>query len=199
MRLFYSPASPFAAKARMAAHHCDLAVEAVSTVTSDEPADLLAANPLGKIPVLVLDDGSTVYDSKVICDLFDRMSGNQLVPQSLDAWRFVKTFEALADGVGDALILTVYEVRYRPEDKRDAGWVDKQMHKADRGLAKLEEMIDQLPAQPTTAHFALASLLGWMRFRMEGKIEAERPKLAAWLDAFPTVFPAFAELGPRQA
>ncbi|MEX6506552.1 glutathione S-transferase family protein [Jiella sp. M17.18] len=197
MRLYYSRASPFAAKARMAARHCDLPVETVPADTSAEPADLLAANPLGKIPVLVLDDGTAVYDSAVICDYFDRMSGNQLVPQELGAWRFVKTFEALADGVGDALILVVYEARFRPEDKRHQGWVDKQMRKADRGLAALETMLDELPDGPTTAHFALAALLGWMELRFAGKIAGERPKLAAWLADFPALFPAFEELRPR--
>ncbi|HDZ73030.1 MAG TPA: glutathione S-transferase [Aurantimonas coralicida] len=199
MRLYYSSASPFAAKARMAARHCGIEIESVAVDTSAEPVELTSANPLGKIPVLVLDDGTSVYDSRVICDLFDRMSGNQLVPQELDAWRTVKTFEAAADGVGDALILTVYEVRYRPEEKRHQAWVDKQMRKADRGLAFLEDHVNELSDEPTTAHFALAGLLGWMAFRFAGKIESERPKLAQWLKQFPESFPDYDELQPRAA
>lgn len=199
MRLFYSSASPFASKVRMAAHHCDLALDCVSTDTSAEPDDLLSANPLGKIPALVLDDGGVLYDSAVICDYFDKMTGGQLVPQGIDDWRAVKLVEATADGVGDALILTVYEERYRPEDKRHQPWVEKQTRKADRGLEVLETMVANLPDRLTTAHFALASLFGWMDIRFAGKLAAERPALAEWYAGFPNAFPAFENLRPKAA
>ncbi|WP_245514937.1 glutathione S-transferase family protein [Jiella endophytica] len=197
MRVFYSAASPFAAKVRMAARHCDLELESVTANTTAEPADLLSANPLGKIPALVLDDGTTLYDSRVICDYFDRLTGGQLVPQGLDAWRAVRLIEATADGIADALILSLYEERFRPEEKRHQPWVDKQLRKADRGLAALETMLGDLPETLTTAHFAVAALLGWMGFRFEGKLESERPRLADWLAAFPDAFPAYGELRPR--
>lgn len=199
MHLYYSAPSPFAAKVRMVAHHCGLALEDVSVDTSAEPAELLAANPLGKIPALVLEDGTSVYDSRVICELFDRMSGLRLIPQAIDAWRSVKTFEAVADGVADALVLTLYEVRYRPEEKRHQAWVDKQMRKADRGLALIEDRIDELPNELTIAHFALGALLGWIRLRFPGKIDREHPALARWLENFRQVFPAYDELKPRAA
>ena len=197
MRLFYAPASPFAAKARMAARHCGIAVDSVSTDTASEPEDLLSANPLGKIPALLLDDGTAVFDSRVICELFDRMSGNQLIPQGLEAWQAAKIVEAAVDGVTDALILSVYEVRFRPEDKRHQPWVDKQLRKADRGLDFLEEQIAGLGDDLTIAHFALAGLLGWMELRFVGKLAKERPALAAWIEAFPTLFPDYSELGPK--
>ncbi|MBO0905485.1 glutathione S-transferase family protein [Jiella sonneratiae] len=199
MRIFYSPASPFAAKVRMAASHCGLELESVDTDTKAEPADLLASNPLGKIPAVVLDDGTALYDSRTICDYFDKLTGGQLVPQTLEDWTKVKLAEATADGIGDALILVLYEERYRPADRRHQPWVDKQMRKADRGLEVLEGQIEDLPEGPTTAHFAVAGLLGWMSFRFAGKLEAERPALAAWLQSFAETFPAYAELGPRQA
>ena len=199
MRIYYSSASPFAAKVRMAASHCGLAIESVSADTSAEPADLLAANPLGKVPALILDDGTALYDSRVICDYFDKRTGGQLVPQGLEAWTTVKRIEATADGIGDALLLSVYEERYRPADKRHQPWVDLQMRKADRGLKALEAMLSDLPDQLTTAHFAIAGLLGWMSFRFKGKIETECPALAAWLAAFPDAFQAYGELGPRPA
>ena len=183
----------------MAARLCDLDIESVATDTGAEPADLIAANPLGKIPALVLDDGTALYDSRTICDYFDKMTGGQLVPATLDAWTRVKLVEATADGIGDALILTVYEERYRPVEKRHQAWVDMQMRKADRGLAVLETLLADLPEQLTTADFAVAGLLGWMSFRFKGKLEAERPALSKWLADFPEKFPAFAELGPRPA
>lgn len=197
MRLYYSAASPFAAKVRMAASHCGFELDEVTVDTSAEPTDLLAANPLGKIPSLVTDDGCPVFDSSVICDLFDRMSGNQLVPQTLEAWRAVKTFEATVDGVIDALLLTVYEVRYRPEEKRYDGWVDKQTRKGERGLMVLDQRLDELTPELTTAHFALAGLLGWMNIRFPGKAAGEFPRLAAWLDDFCAAHPAMAGLVPH--
>lgn len=197
MLLYYSPASPFAAKVRMAASHCGLELEEVAVDTAAEPTSLLAANPLGKIPTLVTDEGHAVFDSSVICDLFDRMSGNQLVPQQMAAWQAIKTFEATVDGVVDALLLTVYEVRYRPEDKRYDGWVDKQMRKGDRGLVVLDKRLDQLPADLTTAHFALAGLLGWMNLRFPGKAAGEFPRLGAWLDGFCEANPTLAAFVPQ--
>ena len=100
------------------------------------------------------------------------MSGNQMVPQAIEPWRIAATVEATADGIVDALILSVYEVRYRPEDKRHQPWVDKQLRKADRGLATLEQQILELPEGLTTGHFAVAALLGWATMRFPGKIEA---------------------------
>lgn len=197
MRLFYAPASPFAAKVRMAASHCGFVLDEVAVDTSAEPTELLAANPLGKIPSLVTDDGCAVFDSSVICDLFDRMSGNQLVPQSIDDWRAVKTFEATVDGVIDALLLTVYEVRYRPEEKRYDGWVDKQMRKGDRGLVLLDKRLDELTPALTTAHFALAGLLGWMNIRFAGKAANEYPRLAEWLDRFCEANPEMMRFVPQ--
>ena len=199
MRLYASLPSPFAAKVRMAARHCDIALEEFAVDTSAEPMELTTANPLGKIPIVLTDEGAAVYDSRVICDLFDRMSGNQLLPQVLDEWRVVKTMEALADGATDALILTVYESRYRPEEKRHQPWVDKQSRKAQRALAVLEDRIGELPDRLTTAHFAIAALLGWMAFRFEGRVAKEFPALADWLEQFPQIFPAYEETRARPA
>lgn len=196
MRLYYSPASPFAAKARMAASHCGIAIDAVKTDTSAEPDDLIEANPLGKIPALVLDNGQTVFDSSVICDYFDKMSGNQLLPQTIEAWQTAKVYEAAVDGTIDALILTVYESRYRPEEMRHQPWVDMQMRKADRGLAWLELHLEEIGTDITIAHFALASLIGWMGIRFEPKLASEHPKLVAWIEAFAKTFPAYEQVKP---
>lgn len=197
MRLFYASASPFAAKVRMAAHHCDIDLILDATDTGSEPGDLLEANPLGKVPVLMLPDGKGLYDSAVICDWLDRQSGHRLVPQDEAGWLTCKRVEATTDGIIDGAILSVYEVRYRPEDKRHQPWVDKQLRKAWRGLDVLEGMIDELGPQPTTAHFAVAGLLGWFELRFQGQWEDGHPKLKAWYDAFPGLFPAFEELKPK--
>lgn len=199
MRLYYSASSPFAAKVRMAAGHCDIALDSIAVDTSKEPEALLNANPLGKIPVLVLDDGSTVFDSAVICDYLDRKSGNQLLPQTDSEWLHAKVVEATADGVVDAAILIVYEGRYRPEEKRHEPWVDMQFRKVWRGMAQLEKTVDSLPSELTVGHFAVAALLGYFDLRFKGQWEEKHPKLVRWLSDFATRFPAFEELKPRAA
>ncbi|BDA83790.1 glutathione S-transferase [Aureimonas sp. SA4125] len=181
----------------MAARHVGIPIETLAADTGAEPADLLAANPLGKIPALLLDDGDILFDSAVICDYLDRRSGHRLVPQDEAGWLQVKRLEAAADGVGDAAILSLYEVRYRPEDKRHQPWVDKQMRRAFRGLDFLEAHVGALGPEPTTAHFAIAGLLGWLNLRFEGQWEDGRPHLVAWLAGFADAFPAYEELKPR--
>lgn len=197
MRLFYSAPSPFAAKVRMAARICDLDLDLVVTDTSAEPADLLAANPLGKIPALVLDNGGVLYDSPVICEYFDRLSGNLLIPQTTEAWLQAKRTEALADGTAEAAMAVLYEKRYRPEEKWHAPWMDKQWRRAGRGLDQLDAEIDSLPTTVGLGHVAVAAALGWLELRFSGQWQAGRPKLAAWLDRFPEAFPPFAELRPK--
>ena len=195
MRLLGSSASPFVAKVRMAAAICDIELSVDAIDTGNEPEALTSVNPLGKIPALVTEEGDAVFDSAVICEYLDRMSGNQLIPQTLVEYRKAKTFESVASGVVDALILCLYEVRFRPEEKRHSDWTDRQTRKADRGLAWLEEHLGELGDQPTIAHCALASLLGWMELRYADKLK-ELQSLTAWADAFYAANPKLAETKP---
>ena len=197
MRLFYAPASPFVAKVRMAAAHCGIALTVIPTDTGAEPAELLAVNPLGKIPTLIAEDGAALYDSAVICDYFDRLSGHKLVPQGGHDWLLVKRIAATADGVADGALLTVYEARMRPEERRHQPWVDRQLGKAWRGMAVLESNIASLGPELTLAHFALAGLLGYLDLRFKGQWEDKHPQLVAWIEAFPEAFPAYEELKPQ--
>ncbi|WAJ30462.1 glutathione S-transferase family protein [Antarcticirhabdus aurantiaca] len=194
MRLLYSPASPFAAKVRMAAHHVGIPLDTTIVDTTADPAELLAVNPLGKIPTLILDSGESIYDSRVIVEYFDRLSGNLLIPQTDAEWLKARRIEATADGVTDGAILTVYENRFRPEDKRHQPWVDRQWAKATRGLAVLEREVPTLAPEPNIAHFAVAGLLGWMSLRFAGRWESDHPALTTWIGAFAQTFPAYADL-----
>lgn len=197
MRLFFSASSPFASKVRMAARVCDLPLDLVATDTNTEPDDLLATNPLGKIPALALDNGEVLYDSSVICEYLDRLSGNPLIPQTTDAWLQAKRTEALADGVAEAGIAVIYEKRHRPENKWHEPWIDKQWRRAGRGLDRLEAEVGSMPASVGLGAVALAATLGWLELRFAGQWQENRPALTAWLDRFPEVFPPFAEMRPK--
>ncbi|EAU42767.1 Aminoacyl-tRNA synthetase, class I:Glutathione S-transferase, N-terminal [Fulvimarina pelagi HTCC2506] len=157
---------------------------------------LNAANPIGKVPVLILPNGEAVFDSSVICEVFDRMSGNQLIPQTLDGFRRIRTFDAAVTGVTDALALCIYEVRYRPDDKRHPDWTDRQMGKADRGLRWLEEHLVDLGESVGLGHCGLAALIGWMDLRFEGKAAKDAPKLVEWADEFFSDHPNIAAMKP---
>ena len=197
MKLLYSRPSPYSSKVRMSAHLCGFELDCVPTDTAAEGADLVDVNPVGKIPALILDDGSALYDSRVICEYLDRASGNLLIPQALDAWTRTKRVEALADGMTEAVMATLYEVRYRPEEKRHQPWIDKQWRRAHRALDALEHEVASLPAAPNLAHFAVASDLGWVQLRFPGSFETRNPGLAKWLERFASEHPDYAEMIPQ--
>lgn len=197
MKLLYSSASPYSAKVRMAAHHAGLAVEAETVKTGDSPALLIDANPLGKIPTLLTDDGHAVYDSVAINRYLDRLSGGALYPADADAALATDVLEALADGLCDCLLAIQYEHRMRPAEKVHGGWIDKQWQKSTRALAHLETHVPALAPTLTAGDFALASALGYLALRFSGEWEEEHPNLVAWLDAFQARFPAWNELKPQ--
>ncbi|MBB3949492.1 glutathione S-transferase [Aureimonas jatrophae] len=180
----------------MAAVICGFELDLVPTDTAEEGATLVGTNPIGKIPALVLDDGSSLYDSRVICEWLDRSSGNLLIPQILAEWSQAKRIEALADGMTEAAMLTLYEVRYRPEDKRHQPWVDKQWRRAHRSLDALEHEVRSLGETPNLAHIAVASDLGWLDLRFSNELRDRHASLARWMDHFFAAHPELAAHRP---
>ncbi|MCF3641528.1 glutathione S-transferase [Rhizobium sp. TRM95111] len=193
MKIFYSPASPYSTKVRMAAHHAGLKAEAVLTDTGADPAELLAANPLGKIPTLVTKDGEAIFDSRAIMHFIDRESGGKLYPRGAKKRLRAEVLEATADGICDSLLAIVYERRFRPEEKVHQPWIDRQWGKAMRGLDSLEADMPKLGRKPKAGHFALAALLRYIELRFTGRWQEGRPKLAGFLDRFERVFPDYAK------
>ncbi len=123
-QILYSPASPYSAKVRMAAAHAGIPFESVVVTTSAEPDNLVSANPLGKIPTLLTDDGKPVFDSRAIMQYLNRVSGNKLFPRNAEKRTDAERFEAIADGLADVLLAHVYERRMRPEEKCIShGWI----------------------------------------------------------------------------
>ena len=156
-KLLYSPASPYSAKVRMAAAYAGVAIEAVIVDTNAQPAELMDANPLGKIPVLITDAGVAMYDSRVITQYLNRVSGSRLFPRNVDKRLEAETLEALADGICDCLLAHVYERRFRPEEKIHQPWLDRQWSKVERALDQLNaaRVIDDLRAPPANRLEAL--------------------------------------------
>jgi glutathione S-transferase len=193
MKLRSSPPSPFGRKVKIAAHHLGLTdrIEVVLADTTDPADDLRRQNPLGKIPCLVLADGSSLYDSRVILEFLDLLAGGgRIIPPGFARFDAL-TRQALADGLMDAALLQVYEARYRPEEHRLASWTDMQAGKVERALAFFEEHGRELGAEIDVGDIALACALGYLDLRFAGTWRASKPRLAAWLDVFSADVPSF--------
>jgi glutathione S-transferase len=203
MVLRSSPASPFGRKVRIA-----IAILGLDGETRIEPADpvnvadtLRAQNPLGKIPVLIAEDGIAYYDSRVILEFLDeRAGGGRIIPREARARLAALRLQALADGILDASILTVYEMRWRAREHHEQKWLHHQAGKVARGLEALEANpppLNSAPASlPNVGHIALACALGYRDFRFGESWRAEHPRLVAWLDDFAAHVPAFAATVP---
>jgi glutathione S-transferase len=199
MILRSTPASPFGRKVRIAASVLGLDSEiTIEAADTNDPGDSLRSqNPLGKIPSLLDEGGNAYFDSRVILDYLDhRAGGGRIVPADPAARFAALRLQALADGMMDASILTVYETRWRPAEKHEAKWLDHQAGKVARGLAALDQAPPVANATPTVGDIALACALGYRDFRFEGRWRADHPRLVAWLDEFSARVPAFAATKP---
>lgn len=168
MKLYTSTTSPFARKVIVLAREVELNLElaAVALSPTAPAAELSARNPLGKIPALELEDGTVLYDSRVICEYLDGLhAGPRRVPDSGMARFRVLRAQALADGVLDAGILLRYERALRPEDKRWDAWIEGQSEKVRRGLDALELEVSVLTDGFDLGQIAIACTLGWLEFR----------------------------------
>ena len=199
MRLLSAPPSPFGRKVKLVMYIKGLA-ERVTVELADprEPnAALAAANPLGKIPALVLEDGTALFDSLVICEYLDSLAPAPVMfpPAGLERYRML-TRAALADGIMEAALLIVYEDRYRPADKRVPEWIARQQSKIEGGLAAFEAAPPQVSGAPDYAAATLAAALGYLDFRLYGQWRARHPTLEAWLEGFAAAVPAFARTAP---
>ena len=202
MILRFSPSSPFVRKVRIAAAllGLDREITLERADTTDPNDSLRKTNPLGKIPVLIVEDGSAIYDSRVILDYLDaRAGGGKIVPRQGAKRLATLRLQALCDGILDASVLTVYEGRFRKPDMYEPKWLDLQAGKVARALAVLEAAppsLDASQALPDVGQIALACALGYRDFRFGGSWRSDHPLLVAWLDNFAARIPAFAATKP---
>ena len=199
MILRTAPASPFGRKVRIAASllglDSDITIEPADTMN---PSDSLRQqNPVGKIPVLIAEDGTTLFDSRVIVEYLDqRAGGGRIIPREPPARFAALTLQALCDGFTDAALLQVYEGRWRAADRHEAKWVAHQAGKVERSLRGLESSPPALDGTPHVGQIALACALGYQDLRFDGRWRAGHPQLVAWLDTFAVRVPAFAATSP---
>ena len=195
MILKSSPASPFGRKVRIAAGLLGLAdkIDVRETDLNDPADSIRTQNPVGKIPALILDDGTAYYDSRVILEYLDHLAGGgRIIPRDPKARFEALRLQALCDGILDASLMIVYEGRYRPAEMKVQSWVDRQADKAARGLTALEAAPPVLTPMPDVGQIALACVLGYRDLRFGGEWRKNHPRLLAWLDKFSAQVPAFA-------
>lgn len=204
MILYYTEKSPFARKVRMAVYHHGLndEVELKFAMPTDRTPELMAQNPLGKIPVLVTDEGASIVDSPVICQYLDGIGhGPLLVPSGHKNRIAVLHLEALADGIMESAVLMMLEY-WRPKENQWPGQFDKQTDNIIRTLAELEKKAEALQQPLSIAHLAVACAIDYIHHRLPAiaiKQDwlANHPKLADWYAQFKGE-PIMQETSPKE-
>ncbi|MES2019036.1 MAG: glutathione S-transferase N-terminal domain-containing protein [Pseudomonadota bacterium] len=170
MKLIGSLASPYVRKVRvvLAEKKLDYVYELEDVWTAETKIHL--SNPLGKVPCLIMEDGSSMYDSRVIAEYLDTLTPVcKLLPPNGRDRANVKVWEALADGVLDAAVLVRLERTLRPEAQQSAAWIDRQMVKVHAGLVTMSANLGESPFANgnhyTLADVAVGCALGWLDFR----------------------------------
>ena len=166
MKCYVTNNSPYARMVRVVALELGLYDEIEwKTLTREERGDLQIYNPLGKVPVAILDTGDIVCDSPVICAYVDSLpSSKNLIPGSGSKRWEVLTLEALGDGLGDAVI-AVSQENQRSNELRSQDVVDRQVGKIKSALSVLDKVVSDFNDPPLIGEIAVACSLGYMDFR----------------------------------
>jgi glutathione S-transferase len=201
MKLLSSTASPYTRKVRivLAEKKIECELEPVDVYLADNPVN--PHNPLGKVPTLVLDDGTALFDSRVIVEFLDSVSPiSRLIPDGTRDRVAVRRWEALADGVLDAGLLVRYEMQ-RDKKEQSKSWLEKQVARMHRGMKQHTEDLGERNwchgDRYSLADIALGSCLGWLYFRKPGGVDwhAQYPELSKQYDKL-MERPAFADTVP---
>lgn len=188
MKLIYASASPFVRKVHVVLHETGLIDKTelvqVATTPVNSADEAVAANPSGKIPALIADDGSTVYDSRVICRYLDDLGSGNLYPVD-DIWKIL-TLEATADAIMDAAVLMTYERRVRPEEMVFAPWIEAQWAKVERSIIAINsDWMGYLGGPLNIGQIGVACALAYVDFRHADRDwRSGNPELAAWYAEF---------------
>jgi glutathione S-transferase len=204
MKLIGSLTSPYVRKVRIVflEKKVDIDLELENVWAADTKIAL--NNPLGKVPCLLLDDGEALYDSRVIAEYADTLSPvGKLIPVGSRERATVKTWEALADGIGDASILARLETTLRPVEQQSPAWLERQMGKINTGLSQMSKELGENTwchsNQMTLADIAVGCALGFLLLRFPNIAwQAQYPNLDTLYQKL-MQRPSFAETAPPAA
>lgn len=205
MQLRYSPTSPFVRKVRITAIEAGLQdkIEHVTTDPWSPETDLRQTNPLSKVPCLITDDGTALYDSPVICEYLDSLnSGPKMFPEDPSIRFKTLALAAAGDGMTDAGILHLVESVRRPKELKWEWWDERQQETMRTAMSVLN---DAAPTMATTdgpitiAEITAGSGLGWVDLRFKDiDWRADNPALADWFKKI-SERPSFKETEPPAA
>ena len=187
MKLIASLTSPYARKIRVVLMEKRIEVDLVEENVWAADTKVSLHNPLTKVPVLVLDDGTSLYDSRVIAEFLDGITPvSRLIPEGGRDRAMVKRLEALGDGITDAGVAIFLE-RKRDTVLQGRDWITRQMGKVDSGIAAVaRELGDRKFCQGenmTLGDISVACGLLWLEFRMpEIKWRETYPNLKSWIE-----------------
>ena len=184
MKLLYTPRSPYARKVRVIAIEKGIELELVGEDLVNKSPGLLKANPLGKIPALILDDGQSVFDSPVICEYLDSFKAKPaLIPKDPRRRLAVLTLAAAADGLMDVTVAMFMEKTRHPKDF-NAAFIAANEAAVKRCFAYFDGNPEQFN-ELNIASIGLASAIGYLNFRMPRLwSSADHPRLARWYEEF---------------
>ena len=191
MQLYLSPLSPYGRKVNVVlkeisrVKNIEVKVSSASGTPLDPGNSPIQYNPLGKIPVLIREDGVALYDSRVICRYLDSLATLNLYKNNNQHWEML-TLEATAEGIIDAALLMAYEWRLRPEEIRFPDWIEGQWSKVDRALDTLEnKWMEQLDDKLNIGQIGVGCALGYLDFRNADRDWREKHKtLSNWFNGF---------------
>ncbi|MDW5415564.1 glutathione S-transferase [Iodobacter sp. CM08] len=200
MKLITSYTSPFGRKVRIVLAEKRIEYQIIEDNPGVAGSSVPELNPLGKVPILIMDDGRTLYDSRVIVDFLDHSSPvGKLIPNDQRQAINVKRREALADGISDAAVL-IRQERLRPEPLQSREWVAHQQAKIERGLASIAAELDEKKwwgsEQFSLADVALGCTLAYLDFRLpEQGWHSNHPNLLKFYNKL-AERPSFVETSP---
>ena len=186
MKLVYSPPSPFVRKVTTLIHHADLndRIELINVKTTalSVAEDARAASPLGKIPVMILEDGQSIFDSRVITRYLDEIAGSNLYPK--EKIYDILTLEALADGIMESAVSITYESKLRPENEQSPSWMEAQWSKVLHAVKALDDgEFKAMDGEMNMGQIAVACALGYLDFRHDARQwRSGHSSLASWND-----------------
>ena len=186
MKLVYSPPSPFVRKVTTLIHHADLSdrIELVNVKTTalSVAEEARAANPLGKIPVMIMEDGKAIFDSRVITQYLDEFAGSNLYPR--ERIYDILTLEALADGIMESAVSITYESKLRPDIEQSPSWMEAQWSKVLHAVKALDEgEFKAMDGDMNMGQIAVACALGYLDFRHDARQWRNGySNLASWND-----------------